>query len=280
MFKILSFGEIIWDVFPTKKCIGGAPLNFSAHAVKHGAMTYLVSAVGKDELGKEAICKIKELGVNTNFIDVIDKPTGACNVVLDDDGVPKYDLLKNVAYDSINEELIEGEFDAIYFGTLAQRSTRNRANIKKILERTKINEVFCDVNIRPPFFDKESVGLCCKSATILKISDEEMPVVAELLFDEQMFDVSSFQKRLALEFSNLKIILITAGSVGSYAYKTETEESFFCPAIKTKVVSTVGAGDSYSATFLIEYLNGSDVLKCMEKASEVSARVVAQEGAI
>lgn len=280
MIKILGFGEIIWDVFPTKRCIGGAPFNFSAHAVKRGAQAYLVSSVGDDALGKDALLNVKKYKIKTNYVGVVNKDTGACNVTLDDNAVPSYDLLTDVAYDYINADCVEGKFDALYFGTLALRGENNRIEIRKLLQKRLAKEVFCDVNIRPPFYDEDSVKLCCENATIIKISDEEMGVVSNLLFGENIDGIVNFQARLSRAYPNLKIVIVTAGSKGSCVYKTDTSNYFYLPSTPTKVVSTVGAGDSYSATFLVEYLKGNDILDCMKKASDVSACVVSKKGAI
>lgn len=280
MVRILGFGEIIWDVFPTKKHIGGAPFNFSAHAVKRGAQAYLVSSVGKDSLGKEALLMAKKYKIKTDYIGVVEKDTGACNVTLDDNAVPSYNLLINVAYDYINADAVVGKFDALYFGTLALRGENNRNEIRKLLQKRLTKEVFCDVNIRPPFYDEESVKICCENATIIKISDEEMGVVSELLFGEKTDGIVDFQVRLSRAYPNLKLVIVTAGSKGSCVYKTDTNNYFYLPSTPTKVVSTVGAGDSYSATFLVEYLKGNDILDCMKKASNVSAHVVSKRGAI
>jgi fructokinase len=280
MHKILAFGEIIWDIFPDKKCIGGAPFNFLAHSAKQGATAYLVSAVGKDEIGKDALAMLKKYRINAKYVSKTDKQTGACNVTLDSNAIPRYDLLDNVAYDYINAQNISGEFDALYFGTLALRHEHNKLQVCEILKNCKFSEVFCDVNIRAPYYDEESVRLCCKNATILKISDEELHIVEKILYNSESMDIEDFQKKLATDSPNISLIVITKGSEGASVYRVSTDSRFFFPATKTKVVSTVGAGDSYSASFLTEYLKGKSILDCMEKASKVSASVVAKRGAI
>lgn len=278
--KILSFGEIIWDVFPDKKCIGGAPFNFAAHAVKQGAEAFLVSAVGEDGLGKTALEKVEKYGIRADYVTKNAKATGACRVSLDGNGTPSYNLLSDVAYDYISTQSVSGEFDALYFGTLALRGKHNREQIAGILRSCKFTQVFCDVNIRPPFFDAESVKLCCESATVIKISSEELPIVQALLYEDKGFDESELMKRLANDFANLKLIIITKGDKGSVVYETGVEKTYFLPIKPVSVVSAVGAGDSYSAAFLVEYLKGADVMECMKKASAVSAKVVQKKGAI
>ena len=121
--KLLSFGEIIWDVFPTVSHIGGAPLNFAAHAAMQGADSYILSSVGCDDLGKRAVKEITALGVNTAFVTVCYRPTGPCIVTLDENAVPTYKILADTAYDLIEAPSAEAlaDFDVLAFGTLALR---------------------------------------------------------------------------------------------------------------------------------------------------------------
>ena len=102
--KVLSFGEIIWDVYPDKSCIGGAPLNFAAHVAKNGAESYLVSCIGNDRLGKEAMQRIAKFGVKDDFVSTCDRQTGICKVTLDANAVPTYTIVDDVAYDYIGFE--------------------------------------------------------------------------------------------------------------------------------------------------------------------------------
>ena len=128
--KILSFGEILWDVYPDKKYIGGAPLNFAAHSAKQGEEVYMLSAVGQDALGTDALSQLKSWGINCKYVAALaDKPTGACNVTLDVNSVPKYDLLQNVAYDYVDGNSVNEDFDVLYFGTLALRGEIGRAHV-------------------------------------------------------------------------------------------------------------------------------------------------------
>ena len=183
MSKILSVGEIIWDIYPDKRVIGGAPLNFAAHTSKCGADSCLISAVGADMLGKQALESAKSFGMDCRYIKVTDFPTGQCIVTLDKDGVPAYNVLKDVAYDNISitdndlEQIEKQNFDALYFGTLIQRCQASRAAVKKLSDAFAGKTVFCDVNLRPDCFDKDSCLLCLSSATVLKVSIEEEPLL-------------------------------------------------------------------------------------------------------
>lgn len=279
--KLLSFGEIIWDVFPDAAHIGGAPLNFAAHAAMQGAEAYILSAVGEDELGAKAIEEIKALGVATDCISVAKKPTGRCIVTLDKNAVPAYNLLRDTAYDCIAlPDISSGDgFDALSFGTLALRGEHNLKTVKELMEKVAFPEIFSDLNIRAPFYSKESITFCLENATIAKISDEELGVVTDAVFGCELA-VEEAVLRLAEKYTQLKIIIVTCGAKGAYAYHTVAKQSYSCPAAPVTAVSTVGAGDSFGATFLTQYFDGKDIPRCLEIASSVSGFVVSKTGAV
>ena len=132
--KVLSFGEVLWDVYPQEKFIGGAPFNFAAHLAMHGEEVFMLSAVGADDLGNETIEEINRLGVSTKYISRVGgKPTGRCDVELDENAVPSYALLQDVAYDYIDCDAIGDGFDVLYFGTLSLRSRYNLDSLCKLL---------------------------------------------------------------------------------------------------------------------------------------------------
>lgn len=278
--KILSFGEIIWDIFATLPHIGGAPLNLAAHAAMQWADSWIISCVGNDELGKKALIETEKLGVKTDYISVCDKPTGQCIVTLDDKGVPQYDLIRDAAYDYIPApEFNEKHFDVLAFGTLALRENYNISQLKKIISEKRHSETFCDVNIRKPFYSKESIMFCLQNATILKISDEELPVITQTVFNRSLTPEAAALS-LAERFGCLKIIIITKGENGSYVYGCKEKMSYSCGAVKVNVVSTVGAGDSFSATFLTQYFKTGDIKKSLDAAARVSAFVVSVKEAV
>lgn len=276
--NILCFGEILWDVYPDKAVIGGAALNFAGHFQKHGGKAYMISAVGDDELGHEAIKVTESFGINTKYISVLKEQTGKCVVTLDSKGVPSYNLLNNVAYDYIGGE-VEDKFDALYFGTLALRNEHNRKSLEKLLESNNFSEIFCDVNIRAPFYSAETVTLCAKTATVIKISDEELPIVTKILLGEEL-PYKSAAEKLAEKYENLRTIIITLGPKGAYVLNAKKGEAFEMEAPKTKVLSTVGAGDSFSAAFMYKYMSGEEIMSALENAIKVSAFVVANLEAI
>ncbi len=279
--KLLSFGEILWDVYPDAKYLGGASLNFGAHVAKQGGEAYMLSALGNDELGAEAIEITKKWGINVKYVSILNEhKTGACVVTLDEKGIPSYDLLDNVAYDYIEApEVFEEKFNAFYFGTLALRHEENRAQVEKIIKNNSFDEIFVDVNIRKPYATVEAIKLAFNNATIIKISDEELPFVLDLLFGKS-YDLTHAAKEIASAFKNLRIIIITLGSEGSVAYDCKNDVLYSVKAQKVKVASTVGAGDSFSATFLNKYLAGNKIEDCLKSATKVSAYVVSKTDAV
>lgn len=279
--KILAFGEIIFDIFNGNATMGGAPLNFCAHAVRAGAQAYLMSAVGNDAYGIEARKKIAHYGVDDTYVGVAEGyPTGTCDVRLNEKGEPTYALADNTAYDYIPmPDELPDDLDVFYFGTLALRNEHNRKLLRRILKRNPAKEIFVDINIRPPFDLYENITMALKHATILKISEEELPLVVGRIFGGA-YITSTAIYALIKRYKNLKLILLTRGEEGSVAYDQFDGEVHYCDAVKTQVVSTVGAGDSFSATFLVNYLNGDKCDEALRKASQVSAYVVSQKGAI
>ncbi|MBE6792583.1 MAG: carbohydrate kinase [Ruminococcaceae bacterium] len=278
--KILSFGEILWDVYPDKQHIGGAPLNFAAHLAKHGEDVSMLSALGKDTLGKEALQQLKAWGIDTTYVATLsDKPTGSCQVTLDANAVPTYNLLEDVAYDYIPCDTVTDTFDVLYFGTLALRSTYNLESLQKLLNKGRHRDVFVDVNIRPPFYTAQTVRFAAENATIIKISDEEMPTVASLLGLETAA-VQDFVRVLAKKYPNLRCIIVTRGADGALAFDTAHNALYSCESERVQVVSTVGAGDSFSAAFLHKYLQGQGLDACLVYAAKVAGFVVSHVGAV
>ena len=279
--KVLSFGEILWDIYPNGKYIGGAPLNFAAHFAKQGGDAYIISAVGNDDLGKSALEIIRNWGIKTDYISVLNtSETGKCLVKLDSKGLPSYNLLDNVAYDHITEPAsFDTDFDALYFGSLALRNPKNRETLLRIISNNSFKEIFVDINIRKPFVSEEAIKISFENATIVKISDEELYCVTKLLFNSE-FDYAQSSKVIGNTYKNIKFVIITLGEKGSFVYDCRNEIEYFCKAEKVKVASTVGAGDSFSATFLNQYFRGNTINKCLKSASRVSAYVVSKTEAV
>lgn len=278
--NLLSFGEIVWDIFCDNRYLGGAPFNFAAHSVALGAKVGLVSAVGDDELGKTTIKQIEGFGINTEYISVISgKETGKCLVTLNENAVPTYEIVDDAAYDHIQMPKLNENIDVIAFGSLAIRREKNKSVLKALLDRYSFSEVFVDINIRAPYYSAESIMFCLENATILKISEEELSTVTEIVFGETLCSENA-TKKISKNFNHMKTVIITRGEKGSFCYDCKTSELFVADAVQAKVVSTVGAGDSFGAAFLAMYMENKSYDKCLEFAAEISALVCSQAEAV
>ncbi len=286
--KLIAFGEVIWDRYESGDVIGGAPFNFCGHAAHFGDEAYILSAVGKDSLGDRAIEAAKKFGIRTDLLQRNDNETGACLVTLDENKVPNYNVLTGTAYDRI---VADGEVigkinalhaDVFYFGTLIQRDPVSRTALRNILANCTFPEIFCDINIRKNCFDRESLELCLSKATIIKISDEEAHYIYDLgILPADGEGIDLLPAKLAGKYPNLKIIILTLGAKGSVLYDAKEGKTIPSPKpADVKVVSTVGAGDSFGASFLHHYMAGESFDKCLSEATATSDFVVAHKDAI
>lgn len=280
--KILAIGEIIFDIFGNDAVIGGAPLNFCAHCVACGGRAALISGVGNDEYGKAALGYLKHFGVESCFVCRNELETGKC-IVSVKNGNPSYNVLRPAAYDKAQADISAIRAygaDVFAFGTLIQREEKSRNTVKDILENCSFDNVFCDINLRKGCYDAESCRLCLENATILKLSSEEEPLLAKFGFYESAADEKKLLANIAKSFADIRLILYTKGENGSVVYDTVNGKYECFSAVKTSVASTVGAGDSYSAAFLCEYLESGDIRKAGVAGAELSAFVVSKKEAI
>ena len=285
--KILVYGEVLFDVYPDEKYIGGASFNFAAHCSNEGLDATLLTAVGYDQLGEDAIATITEHGINDSLVLKNNKNTGMVTVTLDENKIPSYDVHVDIAYDNIelNDQIISEiksvGFDCLYFGTLIQRNSVSRNSLVRLVRSVDFDNIFCDINLRKDCYDAESVRLCLENATILKISDEEEPLLRNLgLYNTCDQSYEGIAKAISERYNNVKIVVITLGSKGSFAYDSQTKKAYYQDAVKCEVVSTVDAGDSFGAAFLSSHLLGEDVEDSLKKGAELSSFVVAHAEAV
>ena len=279
--KIISFGEILFDVFVHTSVVGGAPFNFVAHMCEMGAEGYLVTAIGEDALGEDALAEMRSHGVSTELVTVSEKPTGRCLVTLDGRGVPSYDLITG-AYDdtvlpSAAKEIAQGGYDALYFGSLGQRGESAQRALYELISLGGYREAFFDINIRQHYYSKEIIENGMKNATILKFSREEAHVFDELgISSEKGEDLC---RHLAGEY-DLRQVIMTLDCDGAVLYCKQTDSFTWSPKPRARVVSTVGAGDSFCAAYLYSYLSGDSVDVSLAKATALSSYVVEHTEAI
>ena len=266
----MAFGEILWDVIDGVPHIGGAPFNFAAHVAKCGLISSIISSVGEDDLGRRAKEQIAALGVDGALVSVHPSlPTGTVNVTLNN-GIPSYEIVKPVAWDEISigrPETIPSP-RAFYFGSLAQRSPASARMLEGLLRSFSGSLVFFDVNLRQDYWSKALIEDCLKSTDVLKVNDEEMKVLG--FRPEGLFAA----------FPRLGTVIETRGADGCAVWSRDGE-AFTSPAIPDgPVVDTVGAGDSFSAAFLVAILNGKDLHTAAEEGNRRAGKVAARSGAI
>ena len=278
--KVAGIGELLWDVFPRGKQMGGAPCNFAFHALQAGFEAHVVSAVGEDPNGEEILELMNQLGLDQAFVQSkAEFPTGTVTVELTGEGIPEYIIHENVAWDHIGWtselETLAGEVDAVCFGSLAQRTQVSRDSIRLFLEATRPEclRVY-DINLRQSFYTRETLLQSLKLANVLKLNEDELPVLAAFLeFEGSEQEILS---RLLSDFQ-LKLIAYTMGGQGSWL--VTTDESSHCEVPSVKIADTVGAGDSFTATLLAGTLRGLPLKSIHKTATEVAAFVCSQHGA-
>lgn len=280
MKRIVGFGEALWDVFPEGRKIGGAPANFAYHVAQWGLDSCAVSAIGKDELGDDIVRKFDENGLNYR-LERVDFPTGVVQVTLDENKVPSYNIMEGVAWDNIpmtpELEALAKDCRAVCFGSLAQRSAVSRATINAFIDMMPEDSLkIFDINLRQHYFTEEIVCNSMSKADILKINDEEIIVVAEMLNITGKSEKEICQ--VLLERFDLKMVILTCGDKGSYVLTGD--ESSWVDTPKVDVVSTVGAGDSFTGTFIASILLGKSIRQAHEAAVKVSAYVCTCQGAM
>lgn len=279
---IVGMGEALWDILPEGKKIGGAPANFAYHVSQFGLESCVVSAVGNDDLGREILDSFKEKKLQC-LIETVPYPTGTVRVEVDGAGVPQYRIKENVAWDNIpftgKLEALARRTCAVCFGSLAQRSAVSRETISRFIDtmpKSKDTLIVFDANLRQEFFSKDILDQSMKRCNILKINDEELVIISRLLNISE----AGFQDRCEtlLRRYRLKFLILTCGVNGSFVFLPAGTMFFDTP--KVEVADTVGAGDSFTATFIAGLLKGVPVAEAHQRAVEVSAFVCTRQGAM
>ncbi|SER75335.1 carbohydrate kinase family protein [Pedobacter rhizosphaerae] len=276
--KVITIGEILWDVFPEGKKAGGSSMNVALNLHKQNIESNFISAVGDDENGRELISFLHSNDYPTHLVQVHPKlPSSTVEVHLDENHQATYTIKQPVAWDDIqisNENIAAVKAaDALVYCSLTCRAASSKNTILTLLENAK-TKIF-DINLRSPFYHPDLIGELLKYADILKINEDELIWVKESFqlsgnTDEQLL------KQLANEF-NIEIICLTLGDKGACVLKDG--KLFKHSGYKVQVVDTVGAGDSFLATFIACYLEGYPMERTLDYACKVGAFVASQAGA-
>lgn len=274
--SIVCFGEVLWDMLPTGKVAGGAPMNVAHHAQQLGLPSTMISSVGQDELGDELIQFLKEKGIPTDWIQRSDKyPTSEVQVHLDEKGSASYEIVEGVAWDDIQlEESMLAKVkaaSAIVFGSLATRMATTRETLWILLEAASLR-VF-DINLRAPFYNPAAIEALLKQADIVKTNDEELDLLAD--WYGQARDLDHMTKFILDQFGLQKVI-VTRGGEGAMCRDEQGLHSH--SGFPVTVKDTVGSGDSFLAAFLSQMFQGRSSPECLAFACGVGALVATKSG--
>ena len=278
--NITSIGEILFDMYPNHKRLGGAPLNFIYHVKKLTGSGNIISRVGKDVLGNKVINDLNHVGISTGFIqhDTL-HPTGIAKVGVDENGNPDFKIDTERAFDFIelteeNENLINTETDCLYFGTLAQRSEISRETIRSFYSRGL--KYFVDINLRENFYDEEILRTTLEAADFIKANYDEMHVLNDF-FIQSEYSTEKVALDLMEKF-NLNMIAVTRGKDGASIF--DNGKKYNHTNVETKVIDTTGAGDAFSAMLCIGYLYGFEIPYINKLANDFAYDICQFEGAM
>ncbi|MCS7053711.1 MAG: carbohydrate kinase [Ignavibacterium sp.] len=279
--NIVAIGEILFDIYPTKKKLGGAPLNYIYHINKILGSGTIVSRVGKDPLGQKVFEELKKFNISTEFIQQDNMhPTGVANVTLDADGNPEFEIDTERAFDYIEKtpelnELMSSDLDCFYFGTLAQRSEVSRNTIQSFFSKKGV-KYFLDLNLRNSFYDEEILIKSLETSDVLKVNYKEMIELNDLIVQ-----INYNTEKVAYELMdrfNISLIAVTRGKDGATLF--ENGKRYDYANSPRKILDCTGAGDAFSAILSIGFMLGIEPFRINKLANDFALEVCMIEGAL
>ena len=277
MTKIVCFGEVLWDVFPTHKTIGGAPLNVALRLKSFQNDISLISCLGDDTSGKELKLELEKFSISYYLQTDKEYKTSTVAISLDKNGSASYLIHKPCAWDNIqvNNELksLVKNSDAFIFGSLVARSNTSRNTLITLLDISKFS-VF-DVNLRSPHYQISSIQILMNAANFIKFNDDELKEISMSLG----YQSASIEQTILFiaKKTNTTSIAVTLGSKGAILFFEE--RFFYCKGYQVEVADTVGSGDSFLATLIDVLLKRKDPQLAIDKACAVGALVAKSSGA-
>jgi fructokinase len=280
-FTVVGVGELLWDLFPEGKQLGGAPANFAYMTSLLGDEGLVVSRVGSDALGRSAARRLQRIGLKSSYLQMDPTHrTGTVKVEVDPTGQPTFEIAESVAWDFFQwttewHELAE-KADAVCFGSLAQRSPRSQATIRAFLQAVGPRTVrILDANLRQHFYSKETLDESLRLTDIVKLNQDELAAIAKLLGHAS--EPEERAARWLRDTYKLKLVCVTRGAKGSLLV-AEKEVSDH-PGCQVNVVDTVGAGDAFTAALVYHYLRHGSLTTMNEAANRMGSWVAGQIGA-
>jgi fructokinase len=279
---VVGLGELIWDVFPEGRRMGGAPSNFAYLSRLLGEEAAVASRVGRDALGAEAVEKLSRAGVSTRHIQFDDShPTGTVGVVICEGGEPRFNVNENSAWDYLEwtrewEALAAGA-GVVCFGTLGQRHPAARETITRFVEATRADALrLFDVNLRHSFFTPEMLARSLSRANVVKLNEEELASAARML-DLKATGARATAEALTRRF-DLELVAVTRGARGSLLVSRDGEADEH-PGFPVRVTDMIGCGDAFAAALAFSRRRGATLALSNEVANRVGAWVATQTGA-
>jgi fructokinase len=277
----VGLGEILWDLLPDGKQLGGAPANFAFHAHALGARAFVASRVGEDAPGTEILERLQVLGLSTDYIQRDpEHPTGTVQVRLDADGKPDFTITEAVAWDHLawtrHLEELAGRTDAVCFGSLAQRAPDSEFAIRCFLRAVGPGALrVCDVNLRQRFYDAPVLAESLRNADVLKLNEDELPELARI------FELAPGEPpercRALIDLYELRLVCLTRGARGSLLVTADALDEH--PGFPAEVADTVGAGDAFTAALSVHVARGSSLARINEAANRYAAWTATRPGA-
>ncbi|QNT59451.2 pfkB carbohydrate kinase family protein [Neisseria musculi] len=278
MMKVTSFGEVLWDDFPSGKVLGGAPLNVLVRLCSLGADTAMISSRGDDADGEELLRQIESKNVNTDLLQVCkDQATSLVKVHLDACGSASYEIVYPCAWDRIQVEEAAlqrvAESDVFIYGSLSTRDEVSRNTLARLAEKAKF-KIF-DVNLRPPHYDTGRLLEMMKKADLIKLNDDELYELSKTYGSKH----NSIEQNILFlaKLSGTPRICVTLGSHGAIYF--ENGEFFRHCGYRVKVADTVGSGDSFLAGFTYKLLDNAPPQEAVSFACALGALVASYHGA-
>jgi fructokinase len=276
---IVGVGEVLWDLLPSGRQLGGAPLNFVFHCHQLGHAAVMVSRVGRDELGRDIRAALRERGLTDAFVqEDSDRPTGTVHVALGEGGQPEFTIVEDVAYDHLTPEpawdALFGQAVAVCFGTLVQRDPGGRAAVQRALALARNALTVYDVNLRQHCYDRATVEASLRASRWVKMNDDELTVLRDFLQlrgKTPSVTLRDLRRRFAVELA-----CVTRGERGCLV-QTDDEE-IAVPGQSVQVVDTVGAGDAFTAGLLVTTLEGRTLAEAATFANRLAGKVAASAG--
>lgn len=282
--RIISIGEILWDVIGDKEFLGGAPLNFAAHARQLGHQVWLLSAVGDDDRGRQALATLHQRGIGTDFVQTLaGHATGTAEVELDGDGKPSFRIVRPAAYDFVQltasqlQALAVLRPDWIYFGSLYHTSVVALDSTLRLLAAVPAARRFYDVNLRDGNWNLGVVEQLAAKANVMKLSDVETECLdGSVNADGDAGSLRSFCERWSRQYG-CETVCVTLGERGCAIFQNDTYTAI--PGYRVKVADTVGAGDAFAAALVHGIEQGWDIRRCGTFANAIGALVASRDGA-